>query len=327
MADVSRRFQELSPERRQLVEQLRRARSAAEPTARSEEKAHTDFHHTVTPEAGGLELEINPSRSSEEVKQNFRRFYNEVSKQLDSSLVGQFSYFLNYGYLPDGAPEYAAVKLPEKYINKNSVKLVLELIGDCDLKDRRILDVGCGRGGTIYTMQQFFRPVTMMGIDLSANAIQFCNRVHRYPGVAFREGDAERLPFADCSFDVVTNVESSHTYPNIRSFFIEAHRVLAPGGALLYTDVMPREKSNECLGMLRQVGFIVETDRDITNNVVLSCNEIASPRAQVFQAGNDGRLVNNFLAAPGSQVYEEMKSGAWIYRICRLRKGPSQPGA
>jgi len=71
----------------------------------------------------------------------------------------------------------------------------------------------------------------------------------------------------------------------------------------------------------------VEKDRDITKNVVLSCNEIAASRAQVFQSGNDDQLVNNFLAAPGSQVYEEMRSGAWIYRICRLRKEPSKPGA
>ena len=266
----------------------------------------------------GLKLEVG--KSTDEVKQNFRRFYNEVSKQLDSSQFGPFSYFLNYGYVSNGELDSAAVALPEKYFNKNSVKLVLEMVGDCDVNGRRVLDVGCGRGGTVHTLKQFFKPATVTGLDLSANAIHFCNRVHRHPGVSFREGDAEQLPFADASFDVVTNLESSHTYPNIRSFYLEVHRVLAPGGHFLYTDVLPRTKSDECVGLLRQIGFTIARERDITANVLLSCDEIAAPRTQAFQGGNDAGLVNNFLAAPGSQVYEEMRSRAWVYRLFTLQK-------
>jgi phthiocerol/phenolphthiocerol synthesis type-I polyketide synthase E len=168
---------------------------------------------------------------------------------------------------------------------------------------------------------QFFQPAAVVGLDLSADAVHFCNRVHKYPEVSFREGDAESLPFPDSSFDVVTNVESSHTYPNISSFFFETGRVLAPGGFFLYADVMPHEKSNHSVDMVRQVGFTVERDRDITNNVVLSCDEIAPLRAQVFHSGNDTGLVHNFLATPDSQVYQAMKNGAWVYRVCRFRRG------
>jgi hypothetical protein len=102
---------------------------------------------------------------------------------------------------------------------------------------------------------------------------------------------------------------------------LEASRVLAAGGLFLYADVMPRDKSNECLGMLQRLGFTVEQDRDITTNAVLSCDEVASSRTRVFRPGNDPTLINNFLAAPGSPVYEEMKSGNWVYRILKLRKG------
>jgi hypothetical protein len=41
---------------------------------------------------------------------------------------------------------------------------------------------------------------------------------------------------------------------------------------------------------------------------------------QAFQGGNDATLVRNFLAAPGSQVYEEMKGRAWVYRLFKLRR-------
>ena len=321
MADVSKRLDVLSPERRRLVEQLLKDARGSVSILPSVPPAN---HWTGSsapasqPDADALRLEYG--KTTDEAKRNFRRFYNEVSQQLDASQFGAFSYFLNYGYVPDGSREYAAVHLPEKSFNKNSVKLVLEVVGDCPIDGQRVLDVGCGRGSTVFTLQQFFRPAAVVGLDLSANAILFCNRVHRHPGVSFREGDAEQLPFPDGSFDAVINIESSHTYPNIRSFYLEVDRVLAPGGHFLYTDVLPRGKSDECVGLLESLGFSIVHQRDITGNVLRSCDEIAAARVQAFQGGNDAALVRNFLAAPGSQVYEEMKSRAWVYRLFKLRR-------
>src|SRR5205823_14750178 len=131
-----------SPERRRLVEHLLKEARDAAPARPS-------------PPADDTSLRLEYGKTTDEAKQNFRRFYNEVSKQLDASQFGPFSYFLNYGYVPDGGQELAAVPLPEKYFNKNSVKLVLEVVGDCPIDRQRVLDVGCGRGGTVYTLHQF----------------------------------------------------------------------------------------------------------------------------------------------------------------------------
>lgn len=308
MADVARRLEVLSPERRRLVEQLLKGRP--DPPAPA-----------PAPGQGESSLNLEYGKTTDEAKQNFRRFYNEVSKQLDASQFGPFAYFLNYGYVTSGdGLDEAVVELPENYFNKNSVRLVLETIGASQVNGQCVLDVGCGRGGTVFTLRQFFQPSSVVGLDLSANAVEFCRRVHRYPGVSFREGDAEQLPFADGSFDVVINIESSHTYPDIRSFYLEVFRVLAPGGRFLYTDVLPRPKSDVCVGLLEQLGFGMLRQRDITANVLLSCDEIAASRVEAFRGGNDASLVRNFLAAPGSDVYEEMKSRAWVYRLFTLQK-------
>lgn len=310
MARESKRLQELSPERRKLVELLKARAASTTPAARA--TAEEPVRHE--------KLRLDYTTSSDQAKENYRQFYNGVSKQLDATVFGGFSYFLNYGYAADDSPQFSAVNLPEKYINRNSVKLVLETIGDCDLKGRRVLDVGCGRGGAIHVMHEFFEPASLTGVDLSAEAIQFCRKAHKHGNVSFHEGDAENLPWEDGSFDVVVNIESSHSYPNVRSFYMEAWRTLVPGGYLLYADVMSRKKSNEGLGIVRSLGFELEWDHDITNNVLLSCDEIAVSRVGIFQRGNDPVLMGNFLAAPGSQVYEEMKSGNWIYRAQKLRK-------
>jgi phthiocerol/phenolphthiocerol synthesis type-I polyketide synthase E len=266
----------------------------------------------------GLSLAFGAS--PDEVKQGYQRFYDQVSAQLDATVFGEFSFFLNYGYVANLSPQLSRVKLPDHALNKNSVRLVLELIGDCPLDGRRVLDVGCGRGGTVHVIQTFFAPAEVTGLDLSAAAIAFCRRVHRHPGVRFECGDAEHLPFPDGSFDVITNVESSHTYPNIARFYAEAHRTLGPGGHFLYTDVHSAEDWARNVGLLEARGFVVEQERDITANVLLSCDEVAQSRVQAFDSGNDPGLMRNFLATPGSDVYAEMYQGRWKYKLLKLRR-------
>jgi phthiocerol/phenolphthiocerol synthesis type-I polyketide synthase E len=336
MSELSKRIAELSPEKRKLFEQL--VKEKVSPSSGSEiipEHAASVSLRGANESAGRLPQDRFRSQGSpgafqfdsfaDAAKTDSKRFFDELSEQLDSTVVGQFSYFLNYGYFPNLNPQYAKVQLPGHYINKNSVKLVLEVIGDCVLTDCRVLDVGCGRGGTAYVIHQFLDAKTITGIDLSSSAISFCKAHHRYPGVNFQEGDAEKLPFEDESFEVVTNIESSSCYPNIHAFYSEVCRVLTPGGYFLYTDVLPVERMNDSLIYLKSTGFLVERDRDITTNVLLSCDGIALTRMQAFNHRNDPQLMRDFLGAPGSQFYEEMKQGRWTYRILKLKKAEEPP--
>ncbi len=96
--------------------------------------------------------------------------------------------------------------------------------------------------------------------------------------------------------------------------------MLAPGGYFLYTDALSLQQIATSLGYLDHIGFDLELDRNITQNVLLSCDEVSATRVQAFDSRNDQGLMQNFLATPGSQVYEEMRTGAWEYRIFRLRK-------
>lgn len=314
MTDLDRRLAELSPAKRAVFERLVKRQG-------------DDDGKTGAAPAADEHLVLDTSSPSEPaaLKASYKRFYDGVSLQLAGNVYGQFSYFLNYGYVPTGEPELAAVPLPEHYINKNSVKLVLELIADCPVDGKRVLDVGCGRGGTVHVFTTFFQPATVTGLDLSTKAIEFCRQAHKHPHVSFHEGDAENLPFADGAFDVVTNVESSHSYPNIHHFYSAVGRVLAPGGYFLYTDALSSQQFTSAIAYLDHIGLTLERERDITRNVLLSCDSIATTRVQAFDQRNDQNLMQNFLATPGSQVYEEMRSGRWSYRILTLRKRPSTP--
>jgi len=113
-------------------------------------------------------------------------------------------------------------------------------------------------------------------------------------------------------------MESSHTYPNLRAFFSEVKRVLKPGGLFLYTDLLPVQRWAEVQILLASVGFRINDQRDITGNVLASCDEVAANRAKAF--GGSSEMIDNFLAVPGSAVYEQMRSRAWEYRILRAAR-------
>jgi phthiocerol/phenolphthiocerol synthesis type-I polyketide synthase E len=250
-------------------------------------------------------------------KASYREFYNDVTRRLERSGVGEASFFLNYGYVSLGGGDEARQAVPDGTFNPSSVRLALELIGPTDLRARRVLDVGCGRGGTVALMAERFE-AQVTGVDLSPEAIAFCRRTHRAANAAFEVGDAEHLPCDDAAFEVVTNIESSHTYPNLRAFFGEVRRVLITGGWFLYTDLLPMQRWAEVRALLGPLGLTVVSDRHITPNVLASCDLVASTRAQAFDA--PGALMDNFLAVPGSAVYEQMNSGAWEYRIVRAQR-------
>jgi phthiocerol/phenolphthiocerol synthesis type-I polyketide synthase E len=249
-------------------------------------------------------------------KAGYREFYNDVTRRLEQSGMGAASFFLNYGYVSFGNGDEARIDVPERIFNRNSVRLAFELIGDAELNGRRVLDVGCGRGGTVALLAETFG-AKASGVDLSPDAIAFCRRTHNGAS-RFEVGDAEHLPFEDCAFDAVTNIESSHTYPNLRAFFAEVQRVLTGGGRFLYTDLLPVQRWMEVRALLGPLGFRIQSERDITANVLASCDDVAANRTKAF--GGSSEMIDNFLAVPGSAVYEQMNSRAWEYRILRAER-------
>jgi SAM-dependent methyltransferase/acyl carrier protein len=251
-------------------------------------------------------------------KESYRDFYDDITRRLEQSGVAEASFFLNYGYISlDDADDEARFDVPDGVFNPSSIRLAFELIGPTDLSGRQVLDVGCGRGGNVRLMADRCEAIAT-GVDLSPEAVAFNRRTHHHPNIRFEVGDAEHLPFEDHLFDVVTNVESSHTYPNLRRFYVEVARVLKTGGIFLYTDLLPVQRWMEVRALLPPLGLAIDTDRDITTNVLASCDDVATTRAQAF--GGSNPMIDNFLAVPGSMVYEQMRSGAWEYRILRARR-------
>lgn len=146
--------------------------------------------------------------------------------------------FMNYGWADDDDAAPATPEEPERF----GRQLYDRVVSPCPLAGRRVLEIGAGRGGgaSHLALRHAARHVT--AIDYSAPAIAFCRRRHAAVShLEFLRADAERLPFPDGSFDAVVNIESSHCYGEVGSFFREAARVLAAGGVFLFADARPAD--------------------------------------------------------------------------------------
>ena len=104
----------------------------------------------------------------------------------------------------------------------------------------RALDVGCGTGTLLALCAADPAAERLVGLDYSPEmtrraAAKFAASAHA-PRLHAVNGDSERLPFAEGSFDVITCCNSFHHYPHQAAVLRGFRRALRPGGLLVLID-------------------------------------------------------------------------------------------
>lgn len=105
----------------------------------------------------------------------------------------------------------------------------------------RVLDLGSGAGTDSLVAAQMVGPGGgVTGIDMTPEMLARAQAAANEMGasnVEFVEGEAESLPFANATFDVVISNGVIDLIPDKEAVFAELHRVLVPGGRMQIADV------------------------------------------------------------------------------------------
>ncbi|HWS89552.1 MAG TPA: methyltransferase domain-containing protein [Pyrinomonadaceae bacterium] len=113
-------------------------------------------------------------------------------------------------------------------------------VGRLGLKaGERVLDVACGSGNLSFPAARAGAEVT--GIDIATNLVETARGRARAEGlrVNFDEGDAEQMPYADSSFDVVMTMFGAMFAPRPERAAAELLRVCRPGGRVAMANWTP----------------------------------------------------------------------------------------
>jgi SAM-dependent methyltransferase len=106
-----------------------------------------------------------------------------------------------------------------------------------EVTGRRVLELGCGAAQWTLALRE--RGAQAVGVDLSEQQLAHARRAAGSSGVPLVQGDAERLPFAGGSFDVVFSDHGAIVFAQPEPTVAEASRVLKPGGVCAFCMSTP----------------------------------------------------------------------------------------
>ncbi|MGE0089272.1 MAG: class I SAM-dependent methyltransferase [Bacteroidales bacterium] len=228
--------------------------------------------------------------------------------------------FMNFGY-HEKAQQISMNEKNEP--NRYSVQLYHQLTSTAEIKNKDIVEIGCGRGGGLSYITENFSPASAIGIDLDKQAVSFCNEHYTSDGLSFLQEDAQKLCLADNCCDLVFNVESSHRYPDIKAFLGEVSRILRPEGSFLFTDFRYDYEIEDLKKELELSGMTVLKERFINKEVVAAL-ELDDERKRKLVKKLAPRFLHkialNFAGTIGSETYNQFASGKYVYFSYVLKK-------
>jgi ubiquinone/menaquinone biosynthesis C-methylase UbiE len=214
-----------------------------------------------------------------------------------------------------------------------------------------VVEMGCGTGAGAHHVASTVLPeCTYEAIDMQQAAIQTCKRKF-VPLLGGRlkatRADCTSLPNSDCVADFVAVCETHVTEmagqvtPEDQQFFRTAHRLLKPGGMLVWGNAIPDSTWEPCFAFLESIGMrrvevcdvtqeaisAREQDKDRADNYV---NEVLKRmwgfRLPVFgkqRRAEARQAMLNFYRNPGTRLYDTMTTRTDSYRVACFEKRSS----
>ncbi len=271
-------------------------------------------------------------------------YYEATREDYEKAWFDPSNYAVHFGFYDERARRHA-----QALNNTNRVMAEAAGITAAD----RILDAGCGRGGSCFWLAANCR-AHATGISPVPGQIRDCRdtaaRLELTERTTFLEADYTATPFPDRSFTVVWACESVCHAPEKSAFYREAFRLLQPGGRLIIAEYLRSgrplnargerqlarwlenwaipdlDTPTEHLHHLQEAGFVQSQFRNVTPQVRVSLRNLSKKSAQwraysklLVLLDLRSRLQHGNLLG-GIYQYRALRSGCWTYQLITAHK-------
>lgn len=152
---------------------------------------------------------VKPYEVEAEKKEQVSKMFNNISKSYD---------FLNH---------FLSLGIDRSWRRKAIAKLT-------DIQPKLILDVATGTGDLALEAERQLHPDKIIGVDIAVGMLDIGRKKIEKKGlheiITLQEGDSEKMPFEDNSFDAVVVAFGVRNFANVENGLKEMIRVLRPGG-------------------------------------------------------------------------------------------------
>lgn len=253
---------------------------------------------------------------SPKTKRFFWRFWYDLfaKKSKNQNLT-----FMNYGFAEEGMLSDFSGNQHEVL----SAQLYHHIATQVDINNKKVLEVGSGRGGGAFYIHSSLNTHSVTGLDISKEGTSLAKNLYNVPGLSFVQGDSESLPFQNKTFDIVINIESSHCYGNINQFVGEVYRVLTKKGVFLWCDFRTKVDMQKLFYIFKSSGFSIIKEKNITKNIVNSLALLTPYRSMQIKKHIPKplqRVFKSYSGVSGSDMYNAFLSERIIYKSAALKK-------
>lgn len=188
-----------------------------------------------------------------------KKLYDTPSRTYDNNVGDEYDAWAEEGILEYYWGEhihlgyYSAEERAAGYLKKDFKQAKYDFIDEMlkwtgVTQPKRILDVGCGFGGTSRALAKRFPDAEVIGITLSHKQVEKGTMLAKERGlnnVRFMVMDALDMTFEPDTFDLVWGCESGEHMPDKKRYVEQMTRVLAPGGTVAIATWCQREATPE----------------------------------------------------------------------------------
>lgn len=167
-------------------------------------------------------------------------YFDRMIEDFDAEVNSRNTH-LGHWDLDDDAPRELSNSITCEEFEQAQERLNHEMIRRAHVvRGSNVLDVACGFGGLIETLDKQFTDLQLTGLNIDARQLEICQQLRSKSvnSMRWHEADACDLPFEDATFDIVFCIEAMFHFGSRKQFLAEARRVLKTGGSIVLTDIV-----------------------------------------------------------------------------------------